>query len=183
MYYYHLFFLKSFVRLFSKKTSTKNPISLSNCSSPPPQIEKKSLDENTRPFTITTHPHLYNTTRERDCDEYHYRSSRDNENDDINEIYSATLRDLDNERDKRWRAEQEIKHLNDIINDYKKQGLFNQIKSIQFLISFSVSANDGRTNETILQELSEKHKQKLADEKSKFQDLTAILDDYKVTIL
>jgi len=43
-------------------------------------------------------------------------------------------------------------------------------------------ANDGRTNETILQELSEKHKQKLADEKSKFQDLTSILDDYKVKI-
>jgi hypothetical protein len=145
----------------TKKTSTKTPISLNNSSSPPPPIEKKSLDENTRPFTINTHSHLYNTTRERDCDEYHYRSSRENENDDINEIYSTTLRDLDNERDKRWRAEQEIKHLNDIINDLKKQG------------------NDGRTNETILQELSEKHKQKLADEKSKFQDLTAILDDYK----
>ncbi len=42
----------------------------------------------------------------------------------MNEVYTTTLRDLDNERDKRWRAEQEIKHLNDIINDLKKRGLF-----------------------------------------------------------
>ncbi|CAF2860117.1 unnamed protein product [Rotaria sp. Silwood2] len=149
-----------------KKTCTKNPISLNN-SSPPAIIETKShsmIDENTRPFTINHHKHLYNTTRERDCDEYNYRSSRDNDNDDINEIYSSTLRELDNERDKRWRAEQEIKHLNDIINEFKNR------------------ANDGRTNETILQELSEKHKQRLADEKSKFQDLTAILDDYKARL-
>ena len=40
--------------------------------------------------------------------------------------------------------------------------------------------NNGRTNESILQELTEKHRQRLDDEKSKFQDLTAILDDYKV---
>jgi hypothetical protein len=51
------------------------------------------------------------------------------------------------------------------------------------LTTFSFLANDGRTNDTILQELSEKHKQRLSDEKSKFQDLTAILDDYKVQIL
>jgi len=87
------------------------------------------IDENTRPFTINTHQHLFNTTRERDCDEYHYRSSRDNETDDINEIYRATLRDLDTERDKRWRAEQEIKHLNDIINEFKKRSLFYFISS------------------------------------------------------
>lgn len=43
--------------------------------------------------------------------------------------------------------------------------------------------NNGRTNETILQELTEKHKQRLTDEKSKFQDLTSILDDYKVNNL
>lgn len=59
-------------------------------------------------------------TRERDCEEYH---SRSNEHDNIDEIYTATLRDLDSERDKRWRAEQEIKHLNDVINDLKKRGL------------------------------------------------------------
>ncbi|CAF1014317.1 unnamed protein product [Rotaria sordida] len=150
----------------TKKMCTKNPISLNN-TSPPVIIDTKShsmIDENTRPFTINTHQHLYNTTRERDCDEYHYRSSRDNDNDDINEIYTSTLRELDNERDKRWRAEQEIKHLNDIINEFKKR------------------ANDGRTNETILHELTEKHKQRLADEKSKFQDLTAILDDYKARL-
>ena len=58
-------------------------------------------------------------TRERDCEEYH---SRSNEHDNINEIYTATLRDLDSERDKRWRAEQEIKHLNDLIHDLKKRG-------------------------------------------------------------
>ncbi|CAF3813699.1 unnamed protein product [Rotaria sp. Silwood1] len=121
------------------------------------------MDENTRPFTINHHheQHLFNTRRERDCDEYHYRSSRD---DDMNDIYTSTLRELDNERDKRWRAEQEIKHLNDIINEFKKR------------------VNDGRTNETILHELTEKHKQRLADEKSKFQDLTAILDDYKARL-
>ncbi|CAF0920868.1 unnamed protein product [Rotaria sordida] len=150
----------------TKKMCTKNPISLNN-TSPPVIIDTKShsmIDENTRPFTINTHQHLYSTTRERDCDEYHYRSSRDNDNDDINEIYTSTLRELDNERDKRWRAEQEIKHLNDIINEFKKR------------------ANDGRTNETILHELTEKHKQRLADEKSKFQDLTAILDDYKARL-
>jgi hypothetical protein len=57
------------------------------------------------------------------------------------------------------------------------------IKSNHSILCFSpLLGNDGRTNETILQELSEKHKQKLADEKSKFQDLTAILDDYKVEI-
>ena len=89
-------------------------------SSPPPALERQSLDENTRPFTINTHQHLYNTmTRERDCDEYH---SRSNEHDNIDEIYTATLRDLDSERDKRWRAEQEIKHLNDVINDLKRRG-------------------------------------------------------------
>lgn len=80
------------------------------------------IDENTRPFSINDHQHLYNTTRERDCDEYHYRSSRDNDNQDIDHIYASTLRDLDNERDKRWRAEQEIKHLNDIINQFKQKG-------------------------------------------------------------
>ncbi|CAF5104429.1 unnamed protein product, partial [Rotaria sp. Silwood1] len=149
----------------TKKISTKNPVSLNN-SSPPAIIEPKShsmIDENTRPFTINHHheQHLFNTIRERDCDEYHYRSSRD---DDMNDIYTSTLRELDNERDKRWRAEQEIKHLNDIINEFKKR------------------VNDGRTNETILHELTEKHKQRLADEKSKFQDLTAILDDYKARL-
>jgi hypothetical protein len=61
----------------------------------------------------------------------------------------------------------------------KKRGLiylflFNEL-SFLFL-------ENGRTNESILQELTEKHKQRLADEKSKFQDLTAILDDYKVLI-
>jgi hypothetical protein len=106
--------------------STKHQSSLNNSSSPPPpppapiQIKSHSMiDENTRPFI--TNPHLFNTNRERDCDEYHYHSSRENENDDI---YSATLRDLDNERDKRWRAEQEIKHLNDIINEFKQRSIF-----------------------------------------------------------
>jgi hypothetical protein len=127
------FFICLFI-LFSKKISTKSQISLNNSSSPPPPvtIQTKShsmIDENTRPFTINTHQHLFNTTRERDCDEYHYRSSRDNETDDINEIYRATLRDLDTERDKRWRAEQEIKHLNDIINEFKKRSLFYFISS------------------------------------------------------
>jgi len=60
--------------------------------------------------------------------------------------------------------------------------LKNEVCSFYFSIELNklFLANDGRTNETILQELSEKHKQRLADEKSKFQDLTAILDDYKV---
>ena len=83
-------------------------------------MENKSLNENTRPFTINPQQNLYNTTRERDCDEFHYRSSRD---EDMNEVYTATLRDLDNERDKRWRAEQEIKHfIYDMITDLKKRG-------------------------------------------------------------
>ena len=42
-------------------------------------------------------------------------------NDDINEIYRATLRDLDHERDKRWRAEQEIKHLNGLVEELRRQ--------------------------------------------------------------
>ena len=110
-----------FFFLYSKKISTKTYLSLNNSSSPPRIIDKNSLDENTRPFTINPHQHLFNTTRERDCDEYNYRSSRENDNDDIHEIYAATLKDLDNERDKRWRAEQEIKHLNDILNDFKRR--------------------------------------------------------------
>ncbi|CAF0970491.1 unnamed protein product [Adineta steineri] len=153
----------------TKKLSTKTHLTLNNSSSPPPpsNLQTKShsmIDENTRPFSINSHQHLYNTTCEHDCDEYHYRSNRDNENDDMNEIYRATLHDLDNERDKRWRAEQEIKHLNDIINEFKNR------------------PNDDRTNESIIQELTEKHKQRLVDEKSKFQDLTAILDDYKARL-
>ncbi|CAF1447071.1 unnamed protein product [Adineta steineri] len=153
----------------TKKLSTKTHMTLNNSSSPPPpsNLQTKShsmIDENTRPFSINSHQHLYNTTCEHDCDEYHYRSNRDNENDDMNEIYRATLHDLDNERDKRWRAEQEIKHLNDIINEFKNR------------------PNDDRTNESIVQELTEKHKQRLVDEKSKFQDLTTILDDYKARL-
>ena len=89
-----------------------------------PTKSHSMIDENTRPFTINNHEHLFNTTRERDCDEYQYRSSRDMDNDDANEVYTATLRDLDNERDKRWRAEQEIKHLNDIISEFKKRRLY-----------------------------------------------------------
>ena len=170
--------LQFFIYSFSKKMTTKNQFSSNNSASPPLLIETKSLDENTRPFTINAHQHLYNTTRERDCDEYPYRSSRDEE---MNEIYSATLRDLDTERDKRWRAEQEIKHLNDVINDLKRRGEFIQVnETIQFC--FYYLGNDGRSTETILQELSDKHQQKLADEKSKFQDLTTIVDDYKVKI-
>lgn len=80
------------------------------------------IDENTRPFITNTNQHLFNTIRERDCDEYNYRSSRDHDNDDMNDIYTSTLRDLDNERDKRWRAEQEIKRLNDVINEFRRQG-------------------------------------------------------------
>lgn len=49
-------------------------------------------------------------------------------------------------------------------------------------IVYFIVGTDSRSNETILQELSEKHQQKLADEKSKFQDLTSILDDYKVNL-
>lgn len=74
------------------------------------------------------------------------------------EVYAATLKDLDSEREKRWRAEHEIKRLTDMANDRR----------------------DHRSNETILQDLAEKHQLRLADEKSKFQDLTAILEDYKV---
>ena len=44
-------------------------------------------------------------------------------------------------------------------------------------------ANDGRTNGTVLQEMTDKHQQRLADEKSKFQDLTTIVDDYKVILV
>ena len=80
------------------------------------------IDENTRPFVAQPHQPLFNTTHERDCDDYEYRASRDGDNDDINEIYRTTLRDLDHERDKRWRAEQEIKHLNGLIEDMRKQG-------------------------------------------------------------
>ena len=83
------------------------------------------IDENTHPFTLDPRQPLFNTGRERDCDEYHYRISRDNENDDLNEAYTTTLRDLDHERDKRWRAEQEIKRLNDIINGLEKRSLLS----------------------------------------------------------
>ena len=44
-----------------------------------------------------------------------------------------------------------------------------------------LSANDGRASETVIQEITDKHKQRLADEKSKFHDLTSIVDDYKVS--
>ncbi|CAF0895777.1 unnamed protein product [Adineta ricciae] len=151
----------------TKKIPNKTQVSLNNFSPPAPSAQPKShsmIDENTHPFTLDPRQPLYNTGRERDCDEYHYRTSRDNENDDLNEAYTTTLRDLDHERDKRWRAEQEIKRLNDIINGLEKR------------------TNDGRSNETIIHEITEKHKQRLEDEKSKFQDLTAILDDYKVRL-
>ncbi|CAF1449618.1 unnamed protein product [Adineta ricciae] len=151
----------------TKKIPNKTQASLNNFSPPAPSTQPKShsmIDENTHPFTLDSRQPLYNTGRERDCDEYHYRTSRDNENDDLNEAYTTTLRDLDHERDKRWRAEQEIKRLNDIINGLEKR------------------TNDGRSNETIIHEITEKHKQRLEDEKSKFQDLTAILDDYKTRL-
>lgn len=138
-------------RQFLLFSSKKTHLSLDNSSQ---FNEKTSLDENTRPFSLIP--------RERDCDEYNSHSNRNADNNDLNDIYSATLKDLDFEREKRWRAEQEIQQLNHLLADLKQK------------------QKDPRSNETILQELSDKHQQRLADEKSKFQDLTAILDDYKV---
>ncbi|CAF1364747.1 unnamed protein product, partial [Didymodactylos carnosus] len=56
--------------------------------------------------------------REQNCDEYCRKIGYD----ESREIYMTTLRDLDSERDKRWRAEQEIKRLNDLIDEWKKRG-------------------------------------------------------------
>lgn len=101
--------------------------------------------ENTHPFVVDVRP-----SRERESDG------------DLHEIYRSTLRDLDFERDRRWRAEQEIKHLNDRLEDFQR------------------SQPTTTSNGNILQELNDKHQQRLDDEKSKFQDLTKIVEDYKV---
>ena len=103
------------------------------------------LDENTHPFVVDVRP-----SRERES------------SGDLQEIYRSTLRDLDFERDRRWRAEQEIKHLNDRLEDFQR------------------SQPTTTTNGNILQELNDKHQQRLEEEKSKFQDLAKIVDDYKV---
>ena len=97
-------FLSRYFSRFSKKVPNKTQVSLNNFSPPAPSTQPKShsmIDENTHPFTLDPRQPLYNTVRERDCDEYHYRTSRENENDDLNEAYTTTLRDLDHERDKR----------------------------------------------------------------------------------
>ena len=123
-----------------------------------------TLGENTRPFLT-------------DLRQFDDRPSRDDE--DLKDIYRTTLRDLDFERDRRWRAEQEIKHLNDRLEEFQKRSE-DSLQSSFISLLFSPLDQDGRSNENVLQELAEKHQQRLADEKSKFQDLTNIVDDYKV---
>ena len=102
------------------------------------------IAENTHPFVVDVRP-----SRERES------------SGDLQEAYRSTLRDLDFERDRRWRAEQEIKHLNDRLEDFQR-------------------SQPTTTNGNILQELNDKHQQRLDEEKSKFQDLAKIVDDYKV---
>ncbi|CAF4364535.1 unnamed protein product [Rotaria socialis] len=107
------------------------------------------IEEQTGRFSINYDRNLLNPRRERDCDEF-------NEN---NKFYLSISNELDSERNKRYQAEQQIKQLNLIINQLKQKG--------------------SKTNENLLEELNDKHKQLLNDEKSKFRDLTSIVDDYK----
>lgn len=65
---------------------------------------RKDLDENTRPFDIR---------RENDADE---RS-----NDDLHQLYQITLRDLDEERNRRWRAEQQIDQLKEHLHQSQEK--------------------------------------------------------------
>ncbi|CAF5165170.1 unnamed protein product, partial [Rotaria magnacalcarata] len=107
------------------------------------------MEEQTGRFSINYDRNLLNPRRERDCDEF-------NEN---NKFYLSISNELDSERNKRYQAEQQIKQLNLIINQLKQKG--------------------SKTNGNLIEELNDKHKQLLNDEKSKFRDLTSIVDDYK----
>lgn len=116
----------------------------------------KSTKTNRIESTPRQHP---TTTKKTSLENLNDRNRSDD--DDIHHLYRRTLKDFDEERNRRWKAEQQIQHLQHQLEEFQQKNC------------------PSRSNEILLEQLNEKHQQRLNDEKSKFHDLTNIIDDYK----